>query len=273
MKISSLIHTLPRFSRRKAWFAGSAVVALSVAGVAIAASTPGPTSAVSATFTATTVANKTVQSCTGTDGTYEYTRATYSGTTAGATDPHLNGAITLDVSSVYNTTKNLGWLKAKVRVVSTTPGNDTSANLTGVNVNGTVQGFMVSGGNEHGNSVNLLANVTGSFTGAGGFTAGSIGTGAATNTALISTGSCNDSHRRRWRRRRLRQARLRRACSRARSVPARARSVAQHGLKLGQQQGPQAPLSALSNRAGSSGASFAAPRFLFGDQTLNWPSR
>ena len=103
--------------------------------------------------------------------------------------PHLNGAITLDVSSVYNTTKNLGWLKAKVRV-----GNDTSANLTGVNVNGTVQGFMVSGGNEHGNSVNLLADATGSFTGQGGFTAGSIGTGAATNTALISTGSCNDSH-------------------------------------------------------------------------------
>ena len=88
----------------------------------------------------------------------------YSGT-AVSTDPRLNGAVTLDVSSVYNTTKNLGWLKAKVRIISSTPGNDLNAKLNGVNVNGSVQGFMMSGDSEHSNNVNLLANVTSSSPG------------------------------------------------------------------------------------------------------------
>ena len=194
MKISSLIPTLPRLSRKKAWVAGCAVVALSVAGAAIASSVPASTTAVSGTFTATTVTNRTVSTCTGADGTYEYSRATYGGT-ATSTDPHLSGPITLDVSSVYNTTKSLGWLSARVQIASSTPGDNTDARLSGVNANGTVQGFMSSGGNGgHGNGTNLLANVTGSFTSAGGFTAGSIGTGAATDTAIITAGSCNASN-------------------------------------------------------------------------------
>jgi hypothetical protein len=199
MKISSLFHTLPRLTRGKAWFAGSAVVVLSVAGAAVAASSPASTSAVMATFTATSVANKNVQSCTGSDGNYEFTQATYTGTSTSA-DPHLSGPITLDVSSVYNTSKNLGWVTADVQVASSTAGDSTNAKLTAVDANGTVQGFLVSGkigsGNGdggHGNGFNLAANVTGSFTGAGGFTAGSLGTGAATDTAVITAGSCKAS--------------------------------------------------------------------------------
>ena len=192
MKLSSLIHVLPRLSRGKALLAGSALVVVSVAGAAIAASFPASTSAVSASFTATTVTNKNVSTCTGADGTYEYTQATYAGT-ATSTDPHLSGPITLDVSSVYNTNKNLGWISAGVQVASSTPGDNTFAKLSGVNANGTVQGFMTSGngGREHGGGTTLFANVTGSFTGAGGFTAGSIGTGTATDTAIITMGSCN----------------------------------------------------------------------------------
>ena len=199
MKIPSLIHTLPRLTRGKAWFAGSAVVVLSVAGAAIAASSPASTSAVTATFSATSVANRTVQSCTGADGSYEFTHATYTGTSTSA-DPHLSGPITLDVSSVYNTNKSLGWVSADVQVDSSTAGDSTNAKLTAVNANGTVQGFLVSGklghgngNNGHGNGFNLAANVAGSFTGAGGFTAGSLGTGTATDTAVITTGSCNAS--------------------------------------------------------------------------------
>jgi hypothetical protein len=191
MKLSFLPRALARHSRSRGWLAGSAIVALSIAGAAIAASSPVSTTAVNASFTATTVSNRSVQTCTGSDGTYELTRATFAGT-ATSSDPHLNGPITLDVSSVYNTVKTLGWIKAEVRIESSTPGDGTTAKLTAVDNNGTVQGFLVGDG--HGNGVTLLANLTGSFTGAGGFTTGSIGTGSATDTAIITSGSCDVSN-------------------------------------------------------------------------------
>ena len=126
--------------RRRAWLAGAAVVALTATGVAIAGG-PSTTTQVSATFTATTVMQKDVQTCTGVDGTYEITHATYSGT-AVSSDPHLNGPVRIDVKSVYNTTKSLGWLSGKLRVDNSTTGDRAHGNLSAVNVGGQLQGFL-----------------------------------------------------------------------------------------------------------------------------------
>jgi hypothetical protein len=173
-------------SHRRAWFAGAAVVALTVTGVAIAGG-PATTNPDTATFAATTVVQKTVQTCAGADGTYEITHATYSGT-ASSSDPHLNGPIRIDVKSVYNTTKNLGWLSGKVHVDNATTGDRAHGNLSAVNVGGQLQGFL--SGEETAPGNRLLANVSASFASATGFGSAQLGTGTATNTAVVSSGSC-----------------------------------------------------------------------------------
>jgi hypothetical protein len=178
-------------TQRRAWLAGAVVVALTVTGVAIAGG-PSATSPVSATFTATTVLEKTVQTCTGADGTYEITHGTYSGT-AVSTDPHLNGPIWIDVRSVYNTTKNLGWLSAKVHVDNATTGDRAHGNLSAVNVGGQLQGFLSGAETAPGN--HLLANVSATFASATGFGSGQLGTGTGTNTAVVSGGSCKPDKR------------------------------------------------------------------------------
>ena len=173
-------------ARRRAWLAGAAVLALAVAGVAIAGG-PSTTNPVSATFNATTVVKKNVQTCTGADGTYEITHATYAGTSTSA-DPSLNGPIRIDIKSVYNTTKNLGWLNAKLQFDGTTPGGKAHGNLSAVNAGGQLHGFV--SGQETAPGKHLLANVSASFAGATGFGSGQLGTGTAINTAVVFSGSC-----------------------------------------------------------------------------------
>ena len=175
-----------RFVSMKA-LAGVAVVgALVFAGIAIAVPGSASTTAVSATFTATNVTNLKSRTCTGADGTYELRSATYSGNSSSG-DSRLNGTIELRVKSVYNTTENLGWLDADVRV------NGASAHrahgkLHAVNTEGTLQGLL-SGG-VHGDNGKLLANVSAGFTSGGGFTDGKLGTGSGANTALVFSGNC-----------------------------------------------------------------------------------
>jgi hypothetical protein len=179
---SNVRHSRPR---SKAWLAGAVVAGLAIAGAAIAAG-PSATNPVSATFTATTVVTKNVQTCIGADGTYELTHATYSGTSS-SSDPSLNGPIRIDVKSVYNTTKNLGWLNAKLRVNGST-GDNAHGNLSAVNAGGKLQGFLNGTATAPGR--HLLANVSASFASATGFGSGQLGTGSATNTAVVSSGSC-----------------------------------------------------------------------------------
>lgn len=186
MKTPFHFRAIRRIPRGKAWFAVAAV-ALAVAGVAIADPGSGSTNTVSATFIATTSVDKNVQTCTGTDGTYEITHATYTGS-ATSSDVNLNGAIKLDVKAVYNQTKNLGWVEANVHVDGSTAGHGAHGHLTAVNSNGTLEGFL--NGDEQGPDGKLLANVTGAFTSLGGFTSGSIGTGGGNNTALVAGGDC-----------------------------------------------------------------------------------
>jgi hypothetical protein len=180
-----------RRPQRKAWLAGAAVVALTVSGVAIAGG-PSTTSSVSATFTATTVVKKNVQTCTGADGTYEITHATYYGT-ASSSDPNLSGLVRIDVKSVYNTTKNLGWLDGRLRVEGSAAGERAHGNLSAVNVGGQLQGFLSGAETAPGN--HLLANVSATFASATGFGSGQLGTGTGTNTAVVSGGSCKPDKR------------------------------------------------------------------------------
>ena len=185
----SFVFDRPRKPLAKALLAGAAVLALAVAGVAIAGPGGGAssTSAVSATFVATTVVTQHTDTCTGADGSYVVTHATYTGTSSGSANANLNGPIELDLKSVYNTTSNLGWVSGNVRFNPGTPGDKAHGNLTAVDVSGQLQGFLT--GNA-GPGTHLLANVSGAFTSTGGFTTGSLGTGTATNTGLVSSGSC-----------------------------------------------------------------------------------
>ena len=172
---------------RKAGFAAAVAAALAVAGVAVAGGA-STTTAVSATFVATTVADRNVQTCTGTDGTYEVTNATYTGTST-SSDPNLNGPIRVTVRSVLNTTKNLGWLRAGVQIDSTTPGDGARAILVAVNSAGALQGMLL--GDESTPHAKLLANLTASFNGATGFASAAVGTGGGTDTAVTFGGSCD----------------------------------------------------------------------------------
>ena len=177
---------LQRRLHKRVWLAGAAVAALTIAGVAIAGG-PSTTNSVSATFTATTVVRQHVHTCTGADGTYEITHATYYGTSS-SSDPNLNGQIRIDVKSIYNTTKSLGWLNGEVHVDGSTSGDRTHADLSAVNTGGQLQGFL--SGSEAGPGNRLLANVSASFASATGFGSGQLGTGTATDTAVVSSGSC-----------------------------------------------------------------------------------
>lgn len=91
----------------------TALVALAVAGLAIAQDRQGKkTEAVAAAFTATATGTAKSATCTGADGTYKVTRASYEGTSTG--DPKLAGKVALRVESVVNETNGLGWAKGKL---------------------------------------------------------------------------------------------------------------------------------------------------------------
>jgi hypothetical protein len=181
------------FLKGKAWLVASAFAALAVAGVAVAANGTASVSTITANFTATTVAKSHTATCTGSDGTYVKTHAVYTGTATGSADADLNGPVVVNVSSVYNSDKNLGWVNGNVRFNPGTHPRGDKAHLrfTAVNSGGTLQGFA-NGSAGHGQHV--LGNLTSTFTSTGGFTAFSLGAGTATDTAIVTSGGCKPPH-------------------------------------------------------------------------------
>jgi hypothetical protein len=170
------------------------VIALAMSGAALAWEGEGVSSAslVSATFYANTVGNSQSQTCTAANNdSIQLTEATYTGTAASSSDTHLNGPITIDVRSSYDATTKAGSLSGDVEI-----GNPVSfeGRLTAVNSNGTVQGFLTGWENGGGK---LLGNVTATFSTSGGFNSASsmatIGSGAGTNTAIVSGSACTQS--------------------------------------------------------------------------------
>jgi hypothetical protein len=166
--------------RKTITIAAAAAVALALSGLAAAhgKSRASGVKAASATFAATTVSHSVTRSCTDTDGTYEIANARYTGTVS-SSEPVLAGPATLHVKSVYNTTTKLGWVEGTLRVRD--GDGHAVARLFAVNANGQLDGFL--NGSTHGWA--LLASLTSAFSVSGGFTNGQIGTGSATNLAIL----------------------------------------------------------------------------------------
>jgi hypothetical protein len=172
-------------SMRKLVWITVAIAALAGAGMAVAHHADSKSvKAVSATFTATTPSVVKTNTCTGADGTYVTTDATYTGTST-SSEAGLNGAITIETDTLLNTTTNLGEVSGKIRFGSG-HGNDThfDAVLSNGNIAGLASGHVDGGGT-------LLANISAGFTSAGGFTTGKLGGGTSGGDGVeILRGGC-----------------------------------------------------------------------------------
>jgi hypothetical protein len=197
-KEDSMRTLLPRASRR-VLLAGAAVIALAAAGVAIADhGGPATTTLVSATFSANTLVKSHTDTCTpaAPADAFTSTDAIFTGTVTGATDPRLNGPVTIHVRSDYDSTKNVGSLKGDVQIQSSTPTPPhwgAHLRLTAVNANGAVQGWLdgnLADGSHFIGSFTATFALTGSTV---GFSGGTIGANpaAANNSAIISSGHCD----------------------------------------------------------------------------------
>jgi hypothetical protein len=166
--------------------------ALAMAGVAVATLGFSGTQTVTATFSAARDRAET-KTCTGSDGTYEIVKGRYTGE-ADSSVSALDGPLTLNVTSVYNTTEKVGWMTASVRVRrgGASDDRDFTGRLTGTLTGGSGDTRVLDGfatGRILGNYADVIGNVTASFTAAGGFTGGRLGEGGA-NVALMVGRSC-----------------------------------------------------------------------------------
>lgn len=161
---------------------------LAVAGIAFAhGGSPNSIQSTSASFDAATVSDLKSDSCTGADGTYVRTRATYTGT-ATSTDARLNGALVVQASTVYNTTTKLGVVDGRFRV--TTTSGHTDGHFRAVDSNGSLAGFADGRSKANDVHANLLANMSATFDPTTGFSQGKLGDGSSTDTAVFVSGHC-----------------------------------------------------------------------------------
>ncbi len=172
---------------------GALTIAMLVGiGVAAASRNSQTTQQVTATFDAASVSQSRSSTCTSTDGAYQDTTATYSGTST-STDSRLSGPVTIRVRSVLNTTTQLGWLSGTLNVRNTS-GTGVTADLDAALAGAKAVGFL-RGDMRHGNG-RLMASFSSSFTPGAGFTSGQLGTGSASNAGVIFTsGSCSQAKR------------------------------------------------------------------------------
>ena len=162
----------------------AAVVA--AAGVAAATRHSQSTQAAAADFNAGAVSRSHTETCAASDGTYQLTTATYTGTST-SSDARLSGAIVLRVSSVVNTTTKLGFLDGTLRVRGTNAG--ASGNIHAAIANDAAVGSAV--GQATRPEAKLIASISAGFTPATGFTAGKLGSGSANGAGvLFSRGDC-----------------------------------------------------------------------------------
>jgi hypothetical protein len=171
---------------RRIVLAAIAAAAVAAAGAAAAAHRSQATKQVSATFAAGTVAGSHTSTCTSSDGTYQETVATYTGS-ATSSDARLNGTLRIRAHSVVNTTTGLGWLSGTFRINGSSGGAHGAITgvVSGGNVSGTAAGEM--GGPEG----KLLATVAASFAPQAGFSSGSLGSGTVSGAGVVfQRGTC-----------------------------------------------------------------------------------
>ncbi|MFL5910319.1 MAG: hypothetical protein ACJ768_07105 [Gaiellaceae bacterium] len=168
--------------------AAIAVAALTGAGVAVAHGIDGgaqSVSAVTGSFTATSVTGSETRSCTTSTGkTIASTKATYTGTASGS--PDLTGAATIAARSTIDTTDGIGVVDGTLKI------GKTESHFSAVYDHGSVAG-MASG---HGATphLQLLANVSATFSTTAGFTGGKIGGTAGGSAVELVPGGCKSSH-------------------------------------------------------------------------------
>lgn len=162
--------------------------ALAAAGVAVAKGLEvQAVKQVGSTFTATTVRSSSTSTCTNADGTFVVTRAEYRGT-ALSSEPSLSGSLRLNVTSLINTTKNLGVVSGRLRI-DTASSRDTTAGLQAVYASGQIHGLV--SGRAKDPSAGLLGDLSSGFSATGGFTNGKLGgTDGGGAAVLIQRGDC-----------------------------------------------------------------------------------
>ena len=147
--------------------------------------------AAAASFTATSISHAQSRTCTGSDGIYRETTATYTGMSSSG-DARLNGALTIRAHSVVNTTTGVGWSEGGFRVRGTGAGAD--GQLHAAVASGHAVGSVV-GSVDHAQG-KLEASFSSSFSQDGGFSSGSLGSGNVTGAGVIfQRGSCTNAKR------------------------------------------------------------------------------
>jgi CHRD domain len=160
--------------------------ALAVAGVAAASHRAQGTQQAAASFNATTVTHSKTATCTGSDGTYEQTTATYTGT-ATSSDTRLDGPLTIRAHSVFNTTSGLGWVEGSFRVKGSSGDvhGTLHAAISGANAVGALDG---KAGHPEGK---LIASLAAAFAPSTGFSSGSLGSGTVNGAGVVfQQGDC-----------------------------------------------------------------------------------
>jgi hypothetical protein len=159
----------------------AALATLVAASAAVAHLRAADVTAAAATLTATTPSNVQTRTFTCDGQTFEVTTGKWTGT-ATSTTADLNGPAALHLKSVYNTTKKLGWIEGRLKISASD--NRTHLHVTGVNSDGAIDGWVRGSAGRGDGSV--LGSLAGAFSKTGGLTSGAIGSGAATNAAVIA---------------------------------------------------------------------------------------
>jgi hypothetical protein len=171
------------------------VVAL--AGIAVARSGGGADKIEPAqsTFTAAPVKDKT-RTCTGSDGEYNITHATYRGESVSA-DPRLAGDLQIKARSVVNLTTGLGFSKGSIKIREDGSRRAKAlARFSAVNTQrGKLDGFIRGHvKNTERGRARLLANFSAAFNAEGTELTGEMGSEAPVppqNSAVLVSGRCD----------------------------------------------------------------------------------
>ena len=163
-----------------------AIAAVAAAGVAAATRHAQSTQAAAADFAAGSVSRSHSETCVASDGTYQLTTATYTGT-ATSSDARLNGTLEIRASSVVNTTTKLGWLEGRLRVRGTNAG--ASGTIHAAIANGAAVGSVAGQGSRP--EAKLVASISATFSPAAGFASGKLGAGSTGGAGVLYThGEC-----------------------------------------------------------------------------------
>jgi len=171
-------------SRKRLALMGLVVVAaLAAAGVAAARGKTTSVQAASATFSATTVANKDQVTCSVTGGdTFQATRAVYTGSSL-SSDPRLAGALTIRAWSLVDTTNGVGHVFGLFRIKG--PGTQAHGTLNAAVANGNASG--IARGFVRHKWGRIVASLGSSFDPNAGFSLGSLG-GSTAGAGFIRSG-------------------------------------------------------------------------------------